>query len=210
MASWETLAAFALALGVFAYMPGPALLYTAAQTIARGRRAGLQAALGIHVGGYVHVLSVTLGLSALLAYTPAVYIAIKLAGACYLVWMGVCLLLSRQPRNSSPASPGKSDKRAFVDSIIVEVLNPKAALFFLAFLPQFADPAAAWSIPVQLLVLGIVTNIVFSSADLVTVALASAILERLHNAKALPQILQRAGGALLIGLGVKLAFEHDR
>jgi len=210
MASWETLGAFALAVAVFAYMPGPATLYTAAQTLARGRRAGLLAVLGLHVGGYFHVIAVALGLSALLAYVPAAYTAIKLAGACYLVWLGISLLLSSGVAGRPPEAIGKSDRRAFLDSVLVEILNPKAALFFLAFLPQFADPSAALAVSVQLFILGFLTLLAFTSADLVTVVLASAIVERASNAQTVTRFLRRAGAIVLVGLGMKLALESDR
>lgn len=210
MASWETLIAFALALAVFAYVPGPAILYTAAQTVARGQKAGLMAALGLHVGGYVHVIATTLGLSTLLTYVPAAYTALKLAGACYLIWLGINVMLSARHSFVAPQETRKSETRAFVDSVIVEILNPKAALFFLAFLPQFVDPAAAWPVPVQLFTLGFVTLLAFSSADLVTVFLASSIMRRARDAQTVTRIVQTAGGAILVGLGLKLAFEGDR
>lgn len=210
MPSWETLAAFALAVAVFAYMPGPATLYTAAQTLARGRRAGFLATLGLHVGGYFHVLAVTLGLSALLAHVPAAYLAVKLAGACYLIWLGIALIRGEGGKVRPLENGRKSDRRAFLDSVAVEILNPKAALFFLAFLPQFADPAGAWPVPAQLFVLGFVTLLAFASADLVTVVLASVIMEKAGNAQALTRVLRRAGGAVLIGLGARLVLESER
>ena len=89
MASAETLIAFFLAMIVFAVFPGPAILYTAAQTITRGRRAGFMAALGLHIGGYVHVIAAALGLSAVLTLVPTAYAILKFAGALYLVWLGV-------------------------------------------------------------------------------------------------------------------------
>jgi threonine/homoserine/homoserine lactone efflux protein len=143
MASADTLIAFALAALVFAWMPGPAMLSAAAQTLARGRRAGLRAAAGIHVGGYAHVIAGAAGLAVLLQAVPTLYLVLKLAGAAYLIWLGVQMILQRAPVAGQAAAAAAAPRRAFRDSVVVEVLNPKTTLFYLAFLPQFADPAAA-------------------------------------------------------------------
>ncbi len=207
MASTETLIAFVLAMAVFAYMPGPAILYTAAQTLARGRRAGLMAAAGLHIGGYVHVFAAALGLSAALAYVPNVYAVLKLVGALYLIWLGIQML--RQPDGDTvPTVRYKSARKAFAESIVVEVFNPKAALFFVAFLPQFADPAGAWPVWVQLLLLGTATLVTFSSADIVTVYAASAVAARAKAGGWVRRSLKWLGGSILIGLGSKLALER--
>jgi len=208
MASIETLLAFALAMAVFAYMPGPAILYTAAQTLARGKRAGFMAALGLHVGGYFHVFAAALGLSAALAYVPNVYAAIKLAGALYLVWLGIALIRQRDDDEEAPVVKLKSARKAFMESIVVEVFNPKAALFFVAFLPQFVDPAGAWPVWIQLLVLGVATLVAFASADIVTVFAASAIAARARAGGAMRKGLKWLGGSILIGLGSRLALTN--
>ncbi|MGI9463717.1 MAG: LysE family translocator [Aestuariivirgaceae bacterium] len=205
MASAETLMAFALAMAVFAYMPGPAIFYTAAQTLARGKRAGFMAALGLHVGGYFHVVAAALGLSAALAFVPSVYAAIKLAGALYLIWLGIAIIRQRDSDDETPVIKIKSARKAFMESIVVEVFNPKAAIFFVAFLPQFADPAGAWPVWVQLLILGFVTLIFFSSADIVTVFAASAVAARAKAGGWLRKVLKFTGGSILIGLGSRLA-----
>lgn len=101
----------------------------------------------------------------------------------------------------------KSARRAFFDSIIIDVLNPKTALFFLAFLPQFVDPAAAFPVWLQLLILGIAVNFIFSSADLVGVLLAGAMVGRLKRSSAVQMLVRRAAGTVLMGLGVHLAFQ---
>lgn len=201
----ETLLTFFVSTLLFAYMPGPALLYTAAQALARGRAAGLMAALGIHLGGYAHVIAATAGLSALFLAVPPLYIAVKLAGAAYLIWLGL-RMLRREARQDLPDVLHKSVKRAFVESVTVEVLNPKTALFFLAFLPQFVDPAAALPVWFQFLVLGTLVNLTFSSADIVCVMLASAVARHLGSSGSLR--LRRAGGGMLIGLGAHLALQQ--
>eukprot|EP00903_Cladosiphon_okamuranus_P000868 g866.t1 len=164
--STETLLAFLAATALFAYMPGPALLYTAAQTIARGRRAGLLATAGIHIGCYVHVLAAAFGLSAIFSAVPTLYMVLKLVGGAYLVFLGVQMIRTRVAAGPMPELPQKSTRRAFLDSVLVEVLNPKVAVFFIAFLPQFVSPEAGLPIWIQFLVLGTIVNCAFTSADL--------------------------------------------
>lgn len=131
--------------------------------------------------------------------------ALKLCGALYLVWLGMGLI--RKPAVSAaqdlPKTAGR--KRAFLESIVIEVLNPKAAVFFLAFLPQFVDPAAAFPLWLQFLVLGTVVNIAFSSADLLTVLLADRAMRHLKSSQRIQQIMRWCGGVILIGLGLRLA-----
>lgn len=194
----------------FAYMPGPALLYTAAQTLVRGRRAGLLAALGIHVGGYAHVLAAVAGIAAVLALVPTLYLVLKLAGATWLVWLGLQMIRSAPPEAErlavQPApTPSRSARRAFLESVVVELLNPKVAIFFLAFLPQFVDPAAALPIWLQLLVLGTIVNVTFSSADLVCVFFASKAARHLRRSDRAARAVRWIGGSILMGLGLRLA-----
>lgn len=210
MPNWDVLSLFFVATVTFAYMPGPAMLYATAQTVALGRRAGLMAALGIHVGGYLHVVAAAGGVAALFHAAPVLYAVVKMAGAAYLVWLGVQLW--RKPSGAAAASPaplGKSGRRAFVESIAVEAFNPKTALFFVAFLPQFSDPAAAWPLWAQLLLLGGIVNVIFSSADLICVAIAGFLTDRLHRSGAALRIMRMAGGSILVGLGAKLALADD-
>lgn len=210
MASWEMLTAFLLAMAVFAYVPGPAILYAVAQTIARGRRAGLMAAAGLHVGGYVHVCAASLGLSAALAFVPGVYSAVKFAGALYLIWLGIGMFRAGGLTAELPQIRQKSVRRAFGESMLVEILNPKAALFFVAFLPQFVDPAGALPVSLQLFVLGFVTLLAFFSADIVAIYAASGIIRRSRDCDAVKRWLNRIGGTLLIGLGFRLAMDQER
>jgi threonine/homoserine/homoserine lactone efflux protein len=208
MASWEILGAFFLAALLFAYMPGPALIYTAAQTMARGRRAGFMAALGLHLGGYVHVAAATLGLSALFQFVPPLYTALKIAGALYLVWLGISILR----RRGEPAAPhvaARSARRAFVESMTVEVLNPKTVLFYVAFLPQFVDPAGAWAVSLQFLVLGVIVNAMFASADVAAVLLTDRLLASVGRASWRERAARAVGGSILIALGARLAFLRD-
>lgn len=208
MASFETLLAFAAAAALFAYMPGPALLYTAAQTISRGRKAGLLAALGIHIGCYAHVAAAAFGLSAIFAAVPTLYFALKLIGGAYLVFLGIQMIRTPTETGPIPSLPQKTSRRAFVDSVLVEVLNPKVAVFFIAFLPQFVSPEAALPIWAQFLILGTVVNFFFTSADLVTVFFASEVTKRLGRSSKFQTLTRWAGGSVLAGLGLKLATDR--
>lgn len=200
MPSLEHWISFALATAIFAFMPGPAILYMTAQTLAHGRKAGLLAALGIHIGCYVHIAAATLGLAALLHHAPLLYGAIRLAGAVYLVWLGATMLLGvgKHAAHAEAAKPG-----VLRDSIVVEVLNPKTALFFVTFLPQFVDPAVAMPMSLQFLMFGLLVNLALSVADIAAVFLASFTLGRLVGGAG--NLVPRACGSILIGLGLMLA-----
>jgi threonine/homoserine/homoserine lactone efflux protein len=203
----DLLIAFFIATAVFAYMPGPAMLYAAAQTIARGRRAGWMAALGIHIGGYAHVAAAALGLAVLFQAVPVLYAVIKVLGAVWLVWLGVSMF---RQATLGPVTlpPAKTPRRAFWESVTVEVLNPKTAIFYLAFLPQFTDPAASLPIWAQLFVLGTVVNVMFSSADVACVLLADRVTGALRASERAARWARRAGGSVLIGLGVNVGLSR--
>jgi len=205
----ETLLAFIAATALFAYMPGPAVLYTAAQTISRGRQAGFMAVAGIHLGCYVHVIAAAFGLSAVFTVVPALYFALKLIGGLYLIYLGVQMIRTRVTAGPIPDLPRKSARRAFADSILVEILNPKVAIFFIAFLPQFVTPGAALPIWAQFLILGTVVNFAFSSADIVTVLFASEVKKRMTRSSKFQDLTRWLGGSLLVGLGLKLAADRS-
>jgi len=206
----DLLLPFIVATAVFAYMPGPGMLYTTAQTVARGRRAGLMASLGIHLGGYVHVVAAAIGLSVLFEAVPTLYVAVKLLGAAYLVWLGLRLVFDRTEVDNELHTAGeKTHRRALIESVTVEVLNPKTAIFFIAFLPQFTDPAAAWPIWLQLLALGTAVNAMFSSADLACVILAELLVRRLRSSGVFRRISQIVGGSILVILGARLALQRS-
>ncbi len=207
MASADILLAFLATAAVFAWLPGPAMLYAAARTLAGGRAAGLRATAGIHLGGWVHVIAAAAGLSVLFHAVPPLYVAIKLLGAGYLVWLGISLLRGAG-REGAAALPQAAPAAAFRQSVLVEVLNPKTALFFLAFLPQFVDPAGALPVWLQFLILGAVVNLMFTAADLVAVFFAAALAARLSASSRVRAWVQRAGGALLVGLGLRLAADR--
>jgi threonine/homoserine/homoserine lactone efflux protein len=209
MPSADHLIPFAIATFLVAAFPGPALLYTAAQTLARGRAAGFMAALGIHLGCYAHVLAAALGLSAIFRHVPELYLALKMAGAIYLVWLGIGLIRGRVDPDTLPRVRARTARRALLESMAVEILNPKVAMFFVAFLPQFVDPAAAMPIWLQFLTLGVIVNLAFTSADLVTVVLTSSVVAGLRRHGVVQRIVRLFGGSVLIGLGARLAVTRD-
>lgn len=209
MPSYDILAAFLATAAVFAFIPGPAMLYATAQTLAGGRVAGLMASLGIHVGCYVHVFAAAAGLSMLFHAVPVLYLAVKLIGAAYLIWLGIVLFRSRGVDEAGlPQVRRKSGRRAFAESVGVEVLNPKTAIFFMAFLPQFIDAGAGFPVWLQFLLLGTIVNLMFSLADIVCVLLAGSLLGRLRRSTRMVRLMQRAGGAVLVGLGIHVAFQR--
>ncbi|WP_420832218.1 LysE family translocator [Rhizobium cauense] len=195
---------FAIATVAFACVPGPAILYMTAQTLAHGRKAGLMSALGVHIGCYVHIMAAAVGLASLINHAPMAYTAMKFVGASYLVWLGVRMFLGWSNGGDEADRPASASLR---DSIIVEVLNPKTVLFFLTFLPQFVDPSAVMPLWAQFLILGIFVNLVFSLADVASVGIASLALVRLKGGYT-GSIVPRTCGSILIGLGLTLAGHH--
>lgn len=199
----DTLLSFVLATAMFACMPGPSMLYVATQTLVRGRHAGFNAAIGVHLGGYFHVVAASAGLSVLFTAVPTLYVVIKLFGAAYLVWLGVQFIrasksaMENRPTDTRIDSPA----RALLDSAIVEVLNPKTAMFYIAFLPQFTDPSATLPMWGQLFLLGTFVNLAFSCADTVCVLLSSSVVSFLTGSEAQSKLVQRIGGVMLVGPG---------
>jgi threonine/homoserine/homoserine lactone efflux protein len=155
MPSLATLALFGLAAVALAVVPGPAVAYIVTQSVDRGRRAGIVSAFGIASGGLVHVAAATVGLSALIASSAAAFTVVKLVGATYLIAVGVRRILTREEPEAEVQTEETRLRRLYGQGVVVNVLNPKTALFFLAFLPQFVDPSrgAAWA---QVMVLGAV------------------------------------------------------
>jgi threonine/homoserine/homoserine lactone efflux protein len=184
--------------------PGADLLYVAGNTAAGGRRAGMLAALGIGTGCLFHVLLAALGLSALLAASELAFTVVKWAGAAYLVWMGVSMLRSR---GSASALSAIDPQRVFWRGVLTNALNPKVALFFLAFLPQFIAPQSAH----RTLAFGLLGLVFTVNGTLVTLAMAwlgGMARERLAGSQRAGWLglwLQRVAGAVFVVLGVKLA-----
>ncbi|WP_112585126.1 LysE family translocator [Brucella tritici] len=197
----ETWIPFVIATLVFAFMPGPAILYMSAQTLAYGQRAGLMAALGIHLGCYVHIAAASAGLAALLHHAPVLYSFLRLAGAFYMLWLGGRMMFA-SAANDATEIPSRH-RRVLRDSIVVEILNPKTALFFLTFLPQFVDPQGAMPSWLQFLLLGIIVNGAFSLGDLASVAIASFASPRISSS-GFADWIPRVSGGVLVGLSTAI------
>jgi threonine/homoserine/homoserine lactone efflux protein len=209
MYSFELFILFISTTALFAAIPGPAMAYAVARTLARGRKAGYRAAFGIHLGGYVHIAAAAAGLTALCHAVPTLYLIIKAFGAAYLIWLGLSIALSTFRRDSeAPNMIEGSGEKPFLESVAVEVFNPKTGLFFLAFLPQFVDYGIDAPIWLQILILGAIVNLMFSLADVILVALAGALVERVRSSSGLRKTLQRLGGGILVGLGLHLFFQR--
>jgi threonine/homoserine/homoserine lactone efflux protein len=202
----ETIAVFALASLALIVFPGPSVFYILARSFAGGRRAGLVSMLGVEAGGLVHVTAATLGLSALLASSAVAFGVVKYAGAAYLIWLGISRLRSREaPELPAPARDGQ----VFRQGVMVNVLNPKTALFFLAFLPQFIDPDAG-SASLQAALLGLVFVAIAFVSDGLYALVGGSVAERIRRSPAVRRRLDRASGAVLIGLGAVAALTGSR
>jgi len=187
--------------------PGPDMLFVAGTAASRGRRAGLLAALGVGAGCLFHTLLAAVGLSALLAASDLAFAAVKWAGAAYLVWTGLTMLrVRREAAGQAPERLSRSGN-PFWQGALTNALNPKVALFFLAFLPQFIDAGAPGQAG-ALVVLGTLFNLGGTGVNLVVALLASraaASLAKRDDAGRFGPWLQRAAGAMFVGLGLKLA-----
>ena len=197
--------AAALALNV---TPGPDMLYVAARGAAEGRGAGVASALGIAAGTLVHIALVALGLAALLATEPEAATALRLGGAAYLVVLGLRSLLRPAGIADRPLTPA-TRARVFWQGVATNVLNPKVALFFLAFLPQFVDPARG-SAPSQVLALGLLFNASGTLVNLAVALASSRAAGRLRRSARAALLLDRATGAVLVALGARLAVAARR
>ncbi len=199
-----TLAAVALASLVLAATPGPAVLYIVARSIHQGRRAGALSAVGVALGGMLHVAGAVVGFSALLVSSAAAFTAVRWAGALYLVWLGVKTLRSAGDDAEVLVPPPAAPRRLVTQGFVVNALNPKTALFFLAFLPQFVDPARG-SVPGQLLVFGITFLVVATSSDMTYALLAGTIARKLPRTPGSRRTARWLSGGAYIALGAGAA-----
>lgn len=208
-----SLALFALAALAILAIPGPAVLYIVTRSVHDGRGAGLASVLGIHVGTLVHLVAATVGLSALLVSSATAFTVVKLAGAAYLVLAGLRTLLGRGDATVAPGSaPVRRRRRDFGQGIVVNVLNPKTALFFLAFLPQFVDPThgRAW---LQILVLGLTFVLLGLVTDSAWALAAGAAGEALRRSRRWVVARRYVSGGIFVGLGLATALtvsQHSR
>ena len=199
---------------LLAVTPGPGIFYVAARTLAGGRAEGVASSFGTGLGGMVHVAAGSLGVSAIVLASAELFTALKLIGAAYLVWIGIRTIQSARQGaglglglglGDMPAAPPVGPRRAFREGALVEALNPKTAAFFLAFVPQFLDPAAG-HVALQFMLLGVISVALNTLADLVVACGAGAIRDGAAARPALIARLRAASGAAMVALGLGLAF----
>jgi threonine/homoserine/homoserine lactone efflux protein len=208
----STLALFTLAAVTLLVIPGPAVLYIVTRSVDQGRAAGLASVCGIHVGTLVHVAAAAMGLSALLVSSATAYHAVRWLGAAYLIWLGVRRLLAKDEPSGSGKGLDASRlglRRIFAQGVVVNVLNPKTALFFFAFLPQFVDTSRG-SVPFQVLVLGVAFVLLGLVSDGAYAVAASAGAGWLRRRPGVAKASRLVSGGVLISLGVTTALAGSR
>jgi threonine/homoserine/homoserine lactone efflux protein len=199
----QTLLLFMTATLALNLTPGPDMLYVIARSAAEGRRAGVVSALGIAAGTLVHTAAVALGLASLLAAVPVAFNVVKLAGAAYLILLGIRALRS-SGEIAAPVVERARLRRIFAQGAVTNILNPKVALFFLAFLPQFVD-ARSGPVALRIVILGVLFNISGTIVN-VLVAVISSSASRWSQARLrAPRVMRWLTGGVFIGLGLRLA-----
>ena len=209
MPSLETALLFLGAALALNLTPGPDMFYIAARSVSGGRAAGVLSALGVSVGLLFHVAAVAFGLAALLAAVPVAYDLIRIVGAIYLLALGLDLVLRPRHGNDIPSLPRSSLRQIFAQGVVTNVLNPKVALFFLAFLPQFVDITAGPPIP-QIVFLGLLFNVQGTLVNLGVALLASRTTAWLRDSEQRIAVLRRLTGAVFVALGARLAISTNR
>ena len=204
-----TLGLFVLAALALLAVPGPAVLYIVARSIDQGRTAGAVSMLGIHVGSLVHVAAAALGISSLLVSSAVAFSVVKYAGAAYLIFLGVRALVNREADDAAGPRGKASLQQLFRQGVIVNVLNPKTALFFFAFLPQFVDPRAAHP-AVQMLVLGLLFVVIAALSDGMYALAAGSAAGMIRGARWFGRAQRYVTASVFIGLGVATAFAGSR
>jgi threonine/homoserine/homoserine lactone efflux protein len=200
---------FILASAVLLVTPGPAVLYILARSVDQGRRAGLVSVCAIETGNFVHVIAATLGLSALLLSSALAFTIVKYLGAAYLVYLGLRKIFSRRSVQANGSSQQQSLHRIFSQGVMVAALNPKTALFFVAFLPQFVDPSQG-AVALQMLVLGCLFVTMALVSDSLYALLAGTVGQWLKSSLAAVRAGRYLIGGVYIGLGVTAALTGAR
>jgi threonine/homoserine/homoserine lactone efflux protein len=204
MPNWSTLSLFITATLVLVFMPGPNTLYIIARSVQQGRMAGLVSSLGVQAGSLFHIAAAAFGVSALLLSSAPAFNVVKYAGAAYLIYLGVKTLLAGEKLAETKTVEDSSLSRAFYQGVIVNLLNPKAALFFIAFLPQFVD-AGRGSITTQIMFLGAIVMILGALSDSIYALLAGGAGNLLRGNLKILRAQRYFAGSVYIGLGVMTA-----
>lgn len=203
MPSATSFGVFLTAAIVLAITPGPGIFYVLARSLKGGRTEGIASSFGTAIGGFVHVLAAALGVSAILATSAVAFTIVKYVGAAYLIYLGLRTLLAKDEPDLHLTVAETNTYRAFYQGIATEMLNPKTALFFLAFIPQFVNPHGM--VILQFIVLGSISVFLNTSADVIVALLAGPIGQRLHSSARLRRRQKMATGGALIGLGAYVA-----
>ncbi len=207
--SHSSLLLFVTGAVVLLVIPGPAVTYVVSRSIGHGRAAGLVSVLGIVTGTFLHVVAAALGISALLASSAVAFQFVKYLGAAYLIYLGI-KTLRRKDEQLVEADSGETKLlRLYGQGLLVNVLNPKTALFFLAFLPQFVDPARG-HVTLQILQLGFLFALMGWCSDSVYAVIAGTVAERIRGSLRLRRIQRNVSGGGLIALGLASAFSGAR
>jgi threonine/homoserine/homoserine lactone efflux protein len=201
--SGANLSLFLLAALIIAAVPGPGIFCVAARTLAGGKKAGIASTFGLALGGLVHVIAGGLGVSAIIVASAQLFTVLKLAGALYLVWLGIKTFREAGHAPSEQIAPTGA-KRAFREGVVVEALNPKTAAFFLALIPQFIEPAAG-HVALQFMMLGTISVMLNTFADVIVVAVATTARTNLLRRPKFFQRLRQGSGLFIAGLGISLA-----
>ncbi len=186
------------------FTPGPDMMYVITRSVTEGRYAGIASAFGIAGGTIIHTLAVAFGLTGLLLAVPSAYVIIKLVGAAYLVYLGFRTLFKRQKDGSLISGNKKSIKSIFYQGVLTNVFNPKVALFFLAFLPQFIDPSKG-SIALQIILLGLIFNTTGTIVNVIVAITASRLGNKLKTKLNNSSLFKWIAGTVFISLGIRLA-----
>ncbi|MGX9707430.1 LysE family translocator [Laceyella tengchongensis] len=200
----STIWLFIIATTTLLIIPGPAVLYIMARSIDQGKKAGLVSVLGVSLGGAVHVLAGAIGVSAILMTSATAFNIVKYLGAAYLIYLGCKTLFSTADLTASEKQSGtrKTACKIFCESALVEIMNPKTALFFLAFFPQFISPSAG-SVTVQFVLLGTIFVILALISDGLYAILAASIMKRIQVSS---RMQNRITGYLYLALGIFSTF----
>lgn len=202
---------FLTAAVLLAIAPGPGMLYVLARSLAGGKREGVLSALGTFVGGMVHVFAAALGVSIILAKSAVAFAAVKYVGAAYLCFLGVRMILDARRENVLDEIPesGKPARNPLWQGVATEVLNPKTALFFLSFIPQFVNRGNG-HVFLQFVTLGTISVMMNTTADLIVIAMAGPLGERIRSSSTFRRQQRTVTGAIMIGLGSYLAASESK
>jgi threonine/homoserine/homoserine lactone efflux protein len=192
---------------LLAIAPGPGMLYVLARSLAGGKREGVLSAFGTFLGGMVHVLAAALGISIILAKSAAAFALVKYVGAAYLCFLGVKMILDARKdtgADGTTVQPLRPARNPLWQGVATEVLNPKTALFFLSFIPQFVNRSSG-HVFLQFVALGTISVMMNTTADLLVIALAGPLGEKIRSSATFRRRQRTVTGAIMIGLGTYLA-----